>query len=254
MKWILAFFLTCFCKSQLLWAWGPQGHKLIVQIARSQLDNNIVETVNYYLNGTSWDDAACWMDEVQSNSKYDYMKPWHYVNVEKDKTYVQTKEQNVVTKLEFCIRMIQYRSLQSEEAIKETLKILFHLIGDIHQPLHCGYEEDKGGNNVHLYLVQKETNLHKLWDSEIIREKKIDMWYCAKALIAMNLTNQKRMEMEKIDVIKWMNESRSLLPEVYKVGTGKVDQKYIDSSAPIVEGQLIKAGLRLAAILKQYFK
>lgn len=235
-------------------AWGPQGHKLVALIARSQLSDNVIETVNFYLKGMSWEDAACWMDDVQDNSKFDYMKTWHYINIPKDKTYVQTKEQNVVTKLEFCIRMLQYRSFQSEETINESLKLLFHLIGDIHQPLHCGYEEDKGGNTVHLYLVQKETNLHKLWDSEIIRERKMDMWYCAKVLVGMKLTDSKRKEIEKVDVVKWLNESRSLLPNVYSISGGKIDQKYIDLNAPHVERQLIKAGLRLAAILNQYFK
>lgn len=254
MKRILWFLIPLLGLQQQVYGWGPQGHKLVALIARSQLSDNVIETVNFYLKGMSWEDAACWMDEVQDNSKYDYMKTWHYINIPKDKTYVQTKEQNVVNKLEFCIRMLQYRSFQSEETINESLKLLFHLIGDIHQPLHCGYEEDKGGNTVHLYLVQKETNLHKLWDSEIIRERKMDIWYCAKVLVGMKLTDSKRKEIEKVDVVKWLNESRGLLPDVYNISGGKIDQKYIDLNAPHVERQLIKAGLRLAAILNQYFK
>lgn len=254
MKRIFCFLIILLGLQQHVYGWGPQGHKLVALIARSQLSDNVIETVNFYLKGMSWEDAACWMDEMQDNSKYDYMKTWHYINIPKDKTYVQTKEQNVVTKLEFCIRMLQYRSFQSEETINESLKLLFHLIGDIHQPLHCGYEEDKGGNTVHLYLVQKETNLHKLWDSEIIRERKMDMWYCAKVLVGMKLTDSKRKEIEKVDVVKWLSESRSLLPDVYSISGGKIDQKYIDLNAPHVERQLIKAGLRLAAILNQYFK
>jgi hypothetical protein len=70
----------------------------------------------------------------------------------------------------------------------------------------------------------------------------------------MKLSDKKRTEIEKTDVIKWMNESRALLTEVYKINGGKIDQKYIDANAPVVEAQLIKAGLRLAAILNQYFK
>jgi hypothetical protein len=235
-------------------AWGPQGHRLVALIARSQLSDGVIETVNYYLKGMSWEDAACWMDDMQDNSKYDYMKPWHYIHIEKDKTYVQTKDQNIVNKLEYYLRMLQYRSLQSEDMINETLRMIFHLIADVHQPLHCGYAEDNGGTNVRLYLVQKETNLHKMWDSEIIHEKKMDIWYCAKALVGMKLSVKNRAEIEKTDVIKWMNESRTLLPDVYKISGGKIDQKYIDANAPIVETQLIKAGLRLAAILNQYFK
>jgi hypothetical protein len=202
----------------------------------------------------TWEDAACWMDDVKKDPKYDDMKVWHYINVEKDKTYVQTKEENVVNKLDYCIRMLQYRIYQTEEVMHETLKILFHLVADIHQPLHCGYAEDSGGNDVRLYLIQKETNLHKVWDKEIIESKKMDMWHCAKVLVGMKLSTKKRTEIEKVDVVAWMNESRALLPAVYATNGNKIDQSYIDTNAPVVEAQLIKSGLRLAAILNKYFK
>jgi hypothetical protein len=242
-----------FCSSQV-YAWGSEGHKIVVLIARSQLNNSVIETVNYYLKGMTWEDAACWMDEVQNDPKYEHMKSWHYINIDRDKTYVQTKEVNVVTKLEFCIRMLQYRSLQTDEAIRETIKVLFHLIGDIHQPLHCGYGEDRGGTNTRVYLIAKETNLHRVWDRELIDEKKMDIWHCAKAFVGMKLTAKRRADIERTDVVGWMNESRALLPEVYKITNGRLDQKYIDQNAQVVEGQLIKAGLRLAVILNQYFK
>lgn len=236
------------------YSWGPQGHKLVALIARSQLDASVIETIDFYLKGTSWEDASTWMDDIQTNPKYDYMKPWHFVNIPKDKTYVPTKEPNVVNKLEYCIRMLQYRAFQSEESVGETLKCLFHLVGDIHQPLHCGYAEDKEGSELRLYLVQKETNLHKVWDWEIIHEKKMDIWYCAKVLVGMKLTARKKEEIEKIEVLTWLNETRALLPEVYKFSGNKIDQRYVDVNAVHIETQIIKAGLRLAAILNKYFK
>jgi hypothetical protein len=255
MKQLFLVLLSVFVLSSYeAFSWGPQGHKLVALIARSQLDRDVIETIDFYLNGTTWEEAACWMDEMQANPKYDYMKPWHYINIEKDKTYVRSKDQDIVNKLEYCLRMLEYRSLQSVETINETLKILFHLAGDIHQPLHCAYAEDRGGNNVRLYLIQKESNLHKVWDSEIIEERRMDIWYCAKVLVGMKLSVKRRSDIEKIDVVSWMNESRLLLPEVYKFNGNKLDQKYIDTNAPIIEAQLIKAGLRLAAILNKYFK
>ncbi|MBL7932663.1 MAG: S1/P1 nuclease [Bacteroidia bacterium] len=237
-----------------MFSWGPQGHRLVMQIARSQLDQSVVETVNYYLKGTTWEEAALWMDEVQSDPKMEYMKTWHYINIPKDKTYVPSKDPDVVNKLEYCLRMIQYRTYQSPEIIAETLKILFHLIADIHQPLHCGYAEDHGGNDIRLYMIQKETNLHKVWDSELVSEKRMDMWYCAKVLVSMKITDKKRAEMEKVNVVGWLNESRALLPEVYKFTGNRLDQKYVDANIKVVEFQLVKAGFRLAAILNQYFK
>lgn len=248
---LTCFFVLLYCSA---FSWGPQGHRLIALIARSQLDRDVISTVDFYLKGTSWEEAATWMDDVQKEPRYEYMKPWHFVNVEKDKTYVPTKDQNVVNKLEYCIRMFQFRAYQTEETMHETLKILFHLVGDIHQPLHCGYAEDKGATTVHLYLVQKETNLHKVWDSEIINNKNMDIWYLAKVLVGMKLSDKKLAEIEKTNVLGWMNESRALLPGLYNTGGNKIDQKYVDANAPLVELQLIKAGLRLAAILKAYFK
>ena len=249
------FVLTLFLfSSHLAYSWGHQGHRLVALIARSQLDDRVIETINFYLRGMSWEDAACWMDDVKNDPKYDEMKTWHYVNIEKDKTYVQTKEANIINKLEYCIRMLQYRIYQSEDVVHETLKLLFHLVGDVHQPLHCGYDEDRGGNDVRLYLVQKETNLHKVWDWEIIENKKIDMWHCAKLLVGMKLTAKKRTEIEKVDVLAWVNESRVLLPAVYATNGNKIDQNYIDANTPVVESQIVKAGLRLAALLNKYFK
>lgn len=235
-------------------SWGAQGHRMVALIARSQLDRSVIETVDYYLNGTTWEDAATWMDDVQHEPEYEYMKTWHYINIEKDKTYVETKEDNVVNRLEYCLRMLQYRAFQNEKNVNETLKILFHLIADIHQPLHCGYAEDRGGSDVDLYMIMKETNLHKVWDSEIINNKKIDIWYCAKVLVGMKLSAKKRADIEKTDVVAWMKESRELLPQVYATNGNKIDQKYLDANAAVVELQLIKAGLRLAAILNKYFK
>ncbi|WP_317898499.1 S1/P1 nuclease [Aurantibacillus circumpalustris] len=248
---ILTFFLLF---SHLSYSWNHQGHRLVALIARSQLDDKVIETINFYLKGMSWEDAACWMDDVHNDAKYEEMKTWHYVNIEKDKTYVQTKENNIINKLEYCLRMLEYRIYQPEDVVHETLKVLFHLVGDIHQPLHCGYSDDRGGNEVRLYLIQKETNLHKVWDREIIDNKNIDIWRCAKVLVGMNLSLKKKTEIEKIDILGWANESRILLPSLYITNGNKIDQHYLEVNTPIVESQLIKAGLRLAAILNRYFK
>lgn len=235
-------------------AWSPQGHILVALIARSQLSSEVISNVNFYLKGMTWEEAACWMDDRVLNPKAEETKTWCFALVDKDKTYVQSKEPNLINKLEFCIRILQYRTLQSDESIHENLKLLFHLLGEIHQPLHCGYVSDRGGEEIDLYLIQKETNLFRLWDKEIIKEKKMDIWYLAKSLVGLNMSVKRKADIEKLDVMHWMQESRLLLPEIYKINGGKVDQLYVDMNAPRVEMQLIKAGLRLAALLNKYFK
>lgn len=252
-KFLLFLALVPVC-TQTGFAWSSQGHMLVALIARSQLSAEVISNVDFYLKGMTWEEAACWMDDRTLNPKVEDMKTWRFALLDKDKTYVATKEPNLINKLEFCIRMLQYRTLQSDESIHENLKLLFHLIGEIHQPLHVGYNADRGGEEVNVYLIQKETNLFRLWDKEIIKEKKMDIWYLAKSLVGLNLSVKRKADIEKLDVLKWMQESRMLLPEIYKINGGKVDQIYVDMNAPRVELQLIKAGLRLAALLNKYFK
>jgi hypothetical protein len=233
-------------------AWDRKAHKIIAQIAKSRVDKNTAELVDHYLQGMSWEDAACWLDSIRGNPKNDYMKPWHYINFEKDKTYVKTREVNIINQLELCFNMLQKKSFLTTELINQQLKNLFHLVGDLHQPLHCAYASDQGGNLQMVKFLNKPSNLHKVWDSQIIDEKGIDIWSCSKVL--MGLQQKEITEIQKIDPVAWMNESRSLLPKVYDFKNGNIDQLYLDQNATVINIQLTKAGLRLATVINKYFK
>ena len=222
-------------------------------IAKSQLDRATIELIDFYLQGSTWEEAACWMDNVSTNPKYKSFIPCHFVYFPKDKTYTKTKDENGINKLDYCMRMLQYRKLQSKETMNEIVKLIFHIIGDLHQPFHCGYPEDKVGFDYKVKFLNKESNLNAVWSDQIISEKKIDMWTCTNYLVGMNLTKKKREEVEKIDFVAWMLESRALLPNAYKITNGNIDKKYIDLNTAVIEEQLIKAGLRLASVLKMAF-
>jgi len=128
------------------YCWGHTGHEMVGLIAKAYTSKTAQDSVNKYLDGLTWEKEATWMDDVRSNHFYDYMKSMHYMNVEKDKTYVKTTEVNVINELEMVISELKDRSKLSKEAISKDLKILFHLMGDLHMPLHVGYGVDKGGN------------------------------------------------------------------------------------------------------------
>ena len=253
-QFVVLFILVCTLYARPAFAWGIKGHRLIALIAKSQLSDTVIENVDYYLKGMSWEDAACWMEKAEANPAYDYMKPWHFFILKADNTLVQPKDQNLIFKLEFCIRMLQFRQIQTLATMHEILKTVFNLIGDLHQPLHCGSADDNAGQYVKLTYMGKETTLHQLWDEAIIEEKKMDIWHCSKVLVGMNLSSRKRLDLEKFEIVNWMNDTKTVLPEVYKLNAGKADQAYIDHSAAVIETQLVKAGLRLAAILNKYFR
>ncbi|KAL9250479.1 Endonuclease 1-like protein [Drosera capensis] len=52
--------------------------------------------------------------------------------------------------------------------LSEALVFLAHLMGDIHQPLHVGFTSDMGGNTIEVRWFRHKSNLHHVWDKEII--------------------------------------------------------------------------------------
>ena len=232
-------------------SWGFRGHKIVAQLSKSCINKSIVDSVQFYLGDTSFEDASVWMDEMRSDHSYDYMKPMHYVNVEKDKTYVKVADPNIINELDLVINDLKNRKGKTKEEIKKNLLILFHLVGDLHQPLHAGYAEDKGGNTVDVDFLGARSNLHKVWDTNIIEEEKITTENC---LAVLNTFSEKeKNSMQLINTINWMEDSRSLLAFVYSFKDNTIDKNYIAQAKPIIEKQLTRAGVRLASVLNQTF-
>jgi hypothetical protein len=131
---------------------------------------------------------------------------------------------------------------------------LFHLMGDFHQPLHVGYGVDRGGNDIEVKYRFKtyNTNLHKVWDFEIIDSQNITLDSCLKQY--STFTKEQIDNIQKINLIEWLNQSRSHLDAIYDFQDGFIDQNYVDKNTILIEDQLLKAGLRLASILRETFK
>lgn len=247
-----AFFAALLLSAATAMAWGPDGHKLVAEVAKSYLRKNVADSVQKYLGSATFEEASVWMDEMRSNPTYDYMKPWHYVNVEKDKTYVSTADWNVINVLIKAIDKLEKRRSIDKDEMAMYLRVLFHLAGDIHQPLHAGYSDDRGGNDIKLKFLDKPSNLHRVWDEEIILNKKIDLAACL-AMASMLTPKQKFAELSNTSVLSWMSESRVLLPQVYDFKDNKIDQAYADKNAPVVEKQILLGGMHLAAVLNRIF-
>ena len=130
------------------------------------------------------------------------------------------------------------------------IQIIFHLIGDLHQPLHVGYSSDKGGNSMQLLFNDKKTNLHSLWDSGIIEKKDISLEDCVKEAFS----KKELRKINTINVLNWSKESRSFLDQVYNTGGNNITDEYTNTNAILIESQIHKAGIRLAAVLTAIFK
>jgi hypothetical protein len=165
---------------------------------------------------------------------------------------VSVKEPNIINELETILVELNQRSKHNKQDVKTSLLILFHLVGDLHQPLHSGYATDKGGNSIRVDFMGTNSNLHRVWDSNIIETQKISMTDCLQHIQGKKSV-QKGLY-EEINILKWMNESRDYLNRVYEFKDNTIDLNYVLSNKSIIEKQLTLGGLRLAAILHQTFK
>jgi len=232
-------------------AWGDKAHKIVAAIAKGQMSEEMRAKIDKYLAGTSWESAACWMDEVYNDKRYEYMKAWHFTTLAKDKMYVKVSEPNLMNQLEDCINILKKRDLLPTQMVKEAIEMLLHLVADIHQPLHNGYPEDKNGTMVGLKYNGQPTDLHAFWDDTIIEAGKVDIWACTSYIFS--LERKERVTIQQIDFNSWYEESRLCLPDIYDVGGTTISQEYINRMKPMAVHQLSKAGLRLASILKEIF-
>jgi hypothetical protein len=232
-------------------AWGKKGHALVAEVAFNYLDANTKKIVLQYLDGMTIEDAATWMDDIKNDHSYDYLKSWHYTNVEKGQNIVSNDGKNIIGALQQTIKELKnYKSLSKEE-VKTKICILFHLIGDLHQPLHVGYGEDMGGNKYQINFNNRGTNLHSLYDSGIIEYKGLTLQQC---LNSKKYTKAELSPIEKIDVIAWANQSRSYLGTIYSTNGHTVNEAYIDKNYLIIQEQILDAGIRLSSVLKDIFK
>ncbi|RYY93944.1 MAG: hypothetical protein EOO11_18835, partial [Chitinophagaceae bacterium] len=184
------------------------------------------------------------------NHSFESMRPWHYIDIEKGQNYQPTADKNALTILNGVITKLEQHSSFTGNAQRDLL-LLFHLVGDIHQPLHAGYPSDRGGNSVNVDYESTQLNLHSLWDTKIIEDEKITADGCI-ALYG-DWAPEKGDAVRRAGVMTWMNESRALLPTVYDFADARIDKTYRERNKTVVQQQLLTAGLRLAAVLQRTY-
>lgn len=246
-KLIILYILIC----HTAFAWGKEGHEIIARLAYNRLSDNAKKEVQKYLGSITPEQAGTWMDDMRSDHSYDYMKSWHYINISKGQDYTPTTEENIVNKLLQVTRELEHKDKLCPEQIETDLLILFHLIGDIHQPLHVGYGEDKGGNSVQVRYLGKGTSLHKVWDSDIIETQNIALKSIEEFLKLRLSTGE--ISAGSSSPIQWAKESRMQLSAIYEYSIDVLDKEYAERATVLIKYQLTLASLRLAATLEHLF-
>jgi hypothetical protein len=218
-----------------------------------QLSPQTRERVLQILDGMTAEEAGPWMDNVRRDTAYRYTAPMHFINIEKGSNYQPSAEVNIMNALNNAYTELQHKDTLSPAQLKLDVLMLFHLCGDLMQPLHVGYGTDKGGNDMQVNFEGKGTNLHSIWDSKIIENQHITLGDLQDSTQAPTKRSIRKLRRQKIDFEKWLIESRSFLPQVYAFEGHQLDESYMQKNKALVEAQLQDGGKLLAACLEHLF-
>ncbi|WP_435263910.1 S1/P1 nuclease [Tenacibaculum sp. nBUS_03] len=235
--------------------WGPTGHRATGKIAENHLTNRAKRKIDKLLEGESLAFVSTYADEIKSDRKYSEYYSWHYINMPLEGKY-ETSEKNtkgdLITGINRCVEVLK----DENSSVKDKrfhLKMLVHLMGDLHQPMHIGQKEDKGGNTIQVQWHGRGSNLHRVWDESIL--SKWNMSYVELAGNAKKLSKQQIKVIQKGTVVDWMYDTHKLTKKVYasaKVGEN-LRYRYSYVYFPVVREQLQKGGVRLAKLLNDIF-
>lgn len=244
-----------FFSCQMFFAWSQTGHRVVGQVATENIKNRTLRTINKITNNESLAKMSTFGDEIKSDDRYKKFYSWHFVNFKEGEKYnVSNKnpEGDLIQGINFCIATLKDKNTNREDQIF-YLKMLVHFVGDLHQPLHVGHEEDKGGNDIKVSWFGKSSNLHRVWDGDMIDD--YNMSYTELAHNLPYVYKNQIEELQKGSVLDWIYESQSLAAAIYS--SAKMDEKlsyrYSYVYFPLVQKQLQKGGLRLAKILDDIY-
>lgn len=233
--------------------WGPTGHRTVGLIAEKHLNAKAKKKLKALLGQQSLAYIATWMDEVRSDSTHEDMSDWHWVTIETGKTYQDSPKNpkgDAIATIERMISELKSGRLSRDKEI-EAVKILTHLVGDIHMPLHVGCCDDQGGNKVRVKWFRTETNLHHVWDSDMIDDSKLSYTELVDFISEPDAVTQ--LKWQKHGVLDWVSESMSYRKQVYAIGDGNLGYKYTFKNWDSVKLRLVQAGIRLAGVLNEIY-
>lgn len=234
-------------------AWGPTGHRATGLVAEKYLSKKAAKELARILNGQSLAMASTWMDEIRADSTYNYMSDWHWVTIQDDQSFEQAEKNpngDIIQTLDRIIAALKTKKLSANEEA-EFVKMLIHLIGDIHQPLHVGGGNDRGGNDIKLTWFRNDSNLHRVWDSDMIDDTHLSYTELGESLEKPDAV--KLAAWQKTSVRDWAQESISYRKQVYNYGDGKLGYLYSYNNFHIVRLRLLQAGVRLAGVLNEIY-
>jgi len=256
------------------YSWGFAGHKSIASVAEQILDPDVAAAVKELLRhftpsqATTLADIATWPDDYAHSPQGTWSAPNHYLDLDRDDPGVNYKYCSsfcVIKAIQNYTNIIAYKKgSASDQAI--ALSFLVHFIGDIHQPLHVSYEDDRGGNSVIVNFFGKKQNLHSVWDTYIIGKQIGDQGNWPN--LATEIRNMLKKDLnttlsygDEANVEAWATESYAITrdivynyPGLPGVTLEMTEDIYYIYNLALIKRRLWAASARLAAVLTEAIK
>ena len=246
--------------------WGQKGHDVVAAIAEQHLTRKAKKAITEILDGKSIVYYSSWMDNIQNSPDWDKghnkTKTWHYANVDKGETY-QTMQKNengdVITGLEFLTKELteNYDNL-TDSTRADYVKMIVHMVGDMHCPMHAGRLSDRGGNGTKVKWFGQNTNLHSIWDSKIIESAR--KWGYKEWVEQLDRTDKKfKKEVMRGTYEDWFKETVEGAASIYEYVESmqkenpNLSYQFVYDFSPLLEDRLLVGGYRLAFVLNEIF-
>jgi hypothetical protein len=251
-------------------AWARDGHRIVCDLAWRHLNDEArLDVERLIALDPQFDDfreMCSWADLVRGSS-HRMSGPWHYTNQRRDDPRIDYEDCAntgcIISAVDAHATIFADRARSDADRL-EALKFLAHWLGDIHQPLHVSIEGDRGGNNVPvLWRGTRRTNLHRVWDREILRDHMAELWPDLPANDRWAAFSQSRAGAPSdipataiLDPIAWAQESHDIVrsesfafywPDADQ--PVQADEAYYQRNRLIVAERLELGGLRLANLL-----
>jgi hypothetical protein len=246
-------------------AWGPEGHRIVAELAQRELSPAAEAQVERLLapeHTRQLADVANWADELRNDPEQQALwkrtRGLHYINFRDPHChYVPPRDcprdRCVVAALAHYAAVLGDPGRSAAQR-REALKFVVHLVGDVHQPLHAGYRDDKGGNTYQVQFEGKGSNLHRVWDSGMLQTRGLASHAYVRELEARGPAAPPSPTTDPfVDrYAQWAEEScrATAMPGFYPAGH-VIGQRYVAAELPQAERRLREAGQRLARLLNR---
>jgi hypothetical protein len=266
------------------WAWGDLGHRTIAIVAIQNLSDNAKAEASRILGYDisselpRWSKEAVWADQVKLDPKWKYMSPYHYADHAQGKSYWETLPAPGGDAFRALLKFSESITFRDEFTSRDdkatALRMIMHLVGDLHQPLHTGEKENRGGNDIPVGYIEgfecpkdqqvdydnggHKLNLHLLWDYIVPRydyymncenaedaESPLQYATCLESRFNSIAWNS-------LDLQDWLKVNEDITDKNIKFGDlMAIDGAYLEQASSKAGLLIYLAGIRLAKTLDE---